>query len=130
MVDLRLSHGGEARFERGIDHCAPGYSRCEDREGGVMARPIWTGAITFGLVSVPVAMYSATSEHEVSFHQFEKGTADRIRYRRVNERTGEEVDYDDIVKGADVGGGDYVMLDPDELDAVAPGRSRSLDIHR
>jgi len=95
-----------------------------------MARPIWTGAITFGLVSVPVAMYSATHEHEVSFHQFEKGTSDRIRYRRVNERTGKEVEYEDIVKGADVGGGNYVMLDADELDAVAPGRSRSLEIHR
>jgi DNA end-binding protein Ku len=95
-----------------------------------MARPIWTGAITFGLVSVPVAMYSATHEHEVSFHQFEKGTSDRIRYKRVNERTGREVDLDDIVKGADVGGGNYVMLDPDELDSVAPGRSRSLEISR
>jgi DNA end-binding protein Ku len=95
-----------------------------------MARPIWTGAITFGLVSVPVAMYSATHEHEVSFHQFEKDTADRIRYRRVNERTGEEVDFDHIVKGADVGGGRYVMLDADELDSVAPGRSRSLEIDR
>ena len=95
-----------------------------------MARPISTGAITFGLVSVPVGMYSATHEHEVGFHQFEKGTADRIRYRRVNERTGEEVGYDDIVKGADVGGGDYVMLDQDELDSVAPGRSRSLEIDR
>lgn len=95
-----------------------------------MARPIWTGAITFGLVSVPVAMYSATHDHEVSFHQFEKGTADRIRYKRVNERTGKEVDYDDIVKGADTGGGDYVILEQEELDSVAPGRSKSLDIHR
>jgi DNA end-binding protein Ku len=95
-----------------------------------MARPIWTGAITFGLVSVPVAMYSATHEHEVSFHQFEKDTADRIRYKRVNERTGKEVEYDDIVKGADVGGGEYVMLDAEELDSVAPGRSRSLQIDR
>ncbi|WP_229069069.1 Ku protein [Actinoplanes sp. DH11] len=95
-----------------------------------MARPIWTGSITFGLVSVPVGMYSATHEHEVSFHQFAKGTADRIRYRRVNERTGKEVDFDDIVKGADVGGGDYVMLDQEELDSVAPGRSRSLEIDR
>ncbi|WP_097326731.1 non-homologous end joining protein Ku [Paractinoplanes atraurantiacus] len=95
-----------------------------------MARPIWTGAITFGLVSVPVAMYSATHEHEVGFHQFEKGTGDRIRYKRVNERTGKEVDYDNIVKGADVGGGDYVMLDQEELDSVAPGRSRSLDVDR
>src|SRR5436190_8293941 len=95
-----------------------------------MARSIWTGVISFGLVSVPVAIYSATQEHEVSFHQFEKGTSDRIRYRRVNERTGKEVEYDDIVKGADVGGGDYVLLDQDELDAVAPGRSRSLEIDR
>jgi DNA end-binding protein Ku len=76
-----------------------------------------------------VAIYSATQEHEVSFHQFEKGTSDRIRYHRVNERTGKEVDYEDIVKGADVGGGQYVMLDPDELDAIAPGRSRALEIH-
>ena len=93
-----------------------------------MARPIWTGTISFGLVSVPVAMYSATHEHEVTFHQFQKGTGDRIRYQRVNERTGDEVDYADIVKGADVGGGKYVMLDQDDLDSVAPGRSRSLDI--
>jgi DNA end-binding protein Ku len=75
-------------------------------------------------------MYSATHEHEVSFHQFEKGTSDRIRYRRVNERTGDEVDFDNIVKGADVGGGDYVMLEQEELDSVAPGRSRSLEIDR
>ncbi|MEU4236017.1 Ku protein [Actinoplanes sp. NPDC026619] len=95
-----------------------------------MARPIWTGSITFGLVSVPVAMYSATHDHEVSFHQFEKDSADRIRYKRVNERTGKEVDFDGIVKGADVGGGDYVMLDRDELDSVAPGRSKSLEIDR
>jgi DNA end-binding protein Ku len=94
-----------------------------------MARPVWTGVISFGLVSVPVALYSATREHDVSFHQFEKGTSDRIRYHRVNERTGKEVDYEDIVRGADVGGGQYVMLDPDELDAIAPGRSRTLEIH-
>jgi DNA end-binding protein Ku len=94
-----------------------------------MARPIWTGVVSFGLVSVPVAMYTATSEHEVSFHQFERDTTDRIRYKRVNERTGKEVEFADIVKGADVGGGKYVMVDPEELDAVAPGRSRSLGVH-
>jgi DNA end-binding protein Ku len=93
-----------------------------------MARPIWTGVVSFGLVSVPVAMFPATREHDVSFHQFEKDTSDRIRYRRVNERTGKDVDYDNIVRGADVGDGQYVMLDPDELDSIAPGRSRSLEI--
>ncbi len=95
-----------------------------------MARPIWTGVISFGLVSVPVAMYSATREHEVSFHQFQRGTSDRIRYQRINERTGKEVDYDDIVKGAEVGDGEYVMVEPDELDEIAPGRSKHIEIHR
>src|SRR5262245_50278217 len=94
-----------------------------------MARSLWTGVISFGLVSVPVALYSATREHEVSFHQFQKGTKDRIRYQRVNERTGKEVDYANIVKGSEVGDGRYVMVEQGELEQVAPGRSRSLDIH-
>jgi DNA end-binding protein Ku len=94
-----------------------------------MARSIWTGVISFGLVAVPVKVYSATRDHDVSFHQFEKGTSDRIRYQRVNERTGKEVDFDDIVKGAEVGDGTYVMVDQEELDSVAPGRSRTLDLH-
>lgn len=94
-----------------------------------MARAIWSGVMTFGLVSLPVQLYSATETHGPGFHQFEKGTADRIRYQRVNERTSEEVEYSDVVKGADTGGGHYVMLDQDELDSVAPGRSRSMEIH-
>ncbi|GAB2677126.1 non-homologous end joining protein Ku [Kribbella swartbergensis] len=94
-----------------------------------MARSIWSGYINFGLVSVPVGMYTATEEHEVDFHQFQKGTSDRIRYKRVNERTGREVDYDKIVKGHDVGNGEYVIVEPDELDNIAPGKSRSLEIN-
>ncbi len=93
-----------------------------------MARPIWSGAINFGLVTVPVELYSATEDHTISFRQFQRGTSDRIRYKRVNERTGEEVPFSDIVKGADIGGGDYVIIEPDELDAIAPGRSRTIDI--
>ncbi|MFF0345154.1 Ku protein [Kribbella sp. NPDC004875] len=93
-----------------------------------MARAIWTGYINFGLVSVPVGLYSATQEHEIDFHQFQKGTSDRIRYKRVNERTGREVPYDKIVKGHDVGGGEHVIVEPDELDDIAPGKSRSLEI--
>jgi DNA end-binding protein Ku len=93
-----------------------------------MARAIWSGYINFGLVSVPVGLYSATQEHEIDFHQFQKGTSDRIRYKRVNERTGREVPYEKIVKGHDVGGGEYVIVEQDELDDIAPGRSRSLEI--
>jgi DNA end-binding protein Ku len=80
------------------------------------------------LVTVPVELYSATEDHTISFRQFQRGTSDRIRYKRVNERTGEEVPFSDIVKGADIGGGDYVIIEPDELDAIAPGRSRTIDI--
>ncbi|MFC9687873.1 Ku protein [Kribbella sp. NPDC056951] len=93
-----------------------------------MARSIWSGYITFGLVSVPVGLYSATEEHELDFHQFQRGTSDRIRYKRVNERTGREVAYDKIVKGHDLGNGKYVVVEPSELDDIAPGKSRSLEI--
>jgi DNA end-binding protein Ku len=92
-----------------------------------MAQTIWSGSITFGLVSVPVSLHSATRDHTVHFHQVQRGTSDRIRYRKVNERTGEEVDADDIVKGREVDG-DFVVVEPDELDSVAPGRSQNLDI--
>jgi len=93
-----------------------------------MARAIWSGVVAFGLVSVPVRLYTATEAHEPAFHQFQSGTSDRIRYQRVNERTGQEVQYAGIVKGVDVGGGDYVMLDQEELESVAPGQSRSIDV--
>ncbi|MBN6035299.1 Ku protein [Amycolatopsis sp. 195334CR] len=93
-----------------------------------MARPIWSGAVNFGLVTVPVELYSATEDHTIHFRQFERGTSDRIRYRRVNERTGKEVDYSDIVKGYELDDGDYVLIEPEELDEIAPGRSRALDI--
>src|ERR1700760_4317003 len=93
-----------------------------------MARAVWSGMISFGLVSVPVGLFTATQEHQPSFHQFAEGSTDRIRYKRVNERTGKEVDFSDIVKGAEVGDGKYVMVSDDELSQIAPGRSRSLDI--
>jgi DNA end-binding protein Ku len=93
-----------------------------------MARPIWTGAISFGLVSIPVGLFSATEDHTVHFHQFERDTSDRIRYQRVNERTGKEVEYSDMVKGRDVGDGEYVLVEPEELADIAPGRSRTIDI--
>jgi DNA end-binding protein Ku len=93
-----------------------------------MARAIWSGSLSFGLVNVPVGLFSATEDKTIHFHQFEKGTSSRIRYKRVNEDTGEEVDYDDIVKGADVGDGKFVTLTPEELEAVEPGRSRTIDI--
>ncbi|MFG2683978.1 Ku protein [Streptomyces sp. NPDC048392] len=93
-----------------------------------MARAIWTGVITFGLASVPVGLFTATQDHTVHFHQLQRGTADRIRNRRVNERTGKEVPSEDIVKGYEVTEGEYVVLEPGELDQIAPGRSQTIDI--
>lgn len=93
-----------------------------------MARSIWTGALAFGLVNVPVRLYSATEDKTIHFRQFAKGTSSRVRYRRVNEDTGEEVEFEDIVKGYELDSGEYVLVDPDELDEIAPGRSRTIEI--
>lgn len=95
-----------------------------------MARPVWEGALSFGLVSVPVALYRATEEHTVTFHQIQRGTNDRVRYQRVNERTGDEVDYRDIVRGVPVAGddSDYVVFEPKELDDIAPEKSSAIEI--
>ncbi|HUK67863.1 MAG TPA: Ku protein [Streptosporangiaceae bacterium] len=93
-----------------------------------MARAIWTGSLSFGLVNVPVGLYSATEDKTVHFNQFEAGTSDRIRYKRVNERTGQEVEYRKIVKGYEVGDGNFVMITDEELEAVEPGRSRTIEI--
>ncbi len=93
-----------------------------------MARPVWTGTISLGLVTVPVALYAATRDHAIAFHQIQRGTTDRIRMRRVNERTGDEVGYADIAKGYETDDNDVVEVEPEELDDIAPGRSRSLEI--
>jgi DNA end-binding protein Ku len=91
---------------------------------------MWSGSLSLGLVTVPVELYPAVADHTVHFRQFERGTSDRIRNRRVNERTGDEVGQDEIVKGYDLGGGDYVLVEPEELDEVAPERSRRVDIEQ
>ena len=93
-----------------------------------MTRAVWTGSLSFGLVNVPVALFGATEQKSIRFHQFQVGTADRVRSRRVNERTGDVVPYEDIVKGYDLGGGEYVLVSPEEIASVAPGKSRTIDV--
>ncbi len=93
-----------------------------------MPRTVWKGALNFGLVNVPVGLYSATQDKTIHFNQFEEGTSDRIRYKKVNERTGEEVPADKIVKGFDLGGGEYVHLTNDELDAAEAEKSKLIEI--
>ena len=93
-----------------------------------MARAIWTGSLSFGLVNVPVGVYAATEDKTIHFNQLQRDTSDRVRNKRVNERTGDEVPYDEIVKGYDLGGGRYVIVESDELESVEPGRSRNIEI--
>jgi DNA end-binding protein Ku len=104
---------------------------CEQRvENGEIDVPqaIWTGSISFGLVTVPVRLVSATKSQDVRFNQLEANTGSRIRYRRVSEQTGEEVPNDQIVKGYELENGHYVVLDNDELAALKPSATRTIDI--
>src|SRR5512135_784009 len=93
-----------------------------------MARAIWSGAISFGLVNVPVKLYSATSPKTVRFHQLSSKTGARIRQKRVDSSTGDEVAYEDIVKGYEITPDRYVMIEPDELEALDPKATRTVDI--
>src|SRR5215210_1821328 len=93
-----------------------------------MPRSIWSGAISFGLVNVPVKLYSAVSRKTVRFHQLNGKTGNRIAQRRVDPQTGEEVAYEDIVKGYELSRDRYVVIQPDELDALDPERTRTIDI--
>jgi len=93
-----------------------------------MARPIWNGAVSFGLVSIPVKLYSATVDRSVRFHQIDSRTGSRVRQKRVSEADGSEVPYDKIVKGYELASGSYVTLEPAELDALDPEASRSIDL--
>ncbi len=93
-----------------------------------MARAIWTGAISFGLVNVPVKLYSATSPKSVRFHQLSSKTGARIRQKRVDPSTGDEVPFEEIVKGYELSPDRYVLIEPEELDALDPKVTKTIDI--
>jgi DNA end-binding protein Ku len=93
-----------------------------------MPRAIWSGSISFGLVNVPVKLHSATEEKDIHFHQFAEKSGDRIRNKRVSEKTGREVEFKNIVKGYEVKKGEYVIVTPDELESVDPGPRKTIEI--
>jgi DNA end-binding protein Ku len=92
-----------------------------------MPRSIWTGSISFGLVSIPVRLYSAIHEHDVHFHQLAPDGS-RIHYERVSEKTGKAVDYDKIRRGFETSKGHYVVFDKGELDDLQPASTKTVDI--
>jgi len=93
-----------------------------------MPRVIWKGAISFGLVNVPVALYPASQEIGIDFDWLDKRSMDPVGYKRVNKRTGKEIDNDDIVKGIRQADGDYVVLSEDEIKAAYPKSTQTIAI--
>jgi DNA end-binding protein Ku len=92
-------------------------------------RAYWKGFLRLSLVSCPIALFPATSEREkIRFHQINKDTGNRVRYLKVDAETGDELDKDSIVKGYEVSKGDYVQLEPEELESVAIESKRMIDI--
>ena len=93
-----------------------------------MPRSIWTGAISFGLVNVPVKLYSAVSKKTVRFHQLHEADGVRIQQKRVCPADGEEVAWEEIVKGYEISPDQYVVVTPEELEALDPKKTKTIDI--
>ena len=93
-----------------------------------MARPIWSGSISFGLVNVPVKAYTAVRDHDVHFHQVDKKSGSRVRHRKVSESSGREVKDPDVEMGFEVSKGHYVTFDKDELQALRPASTKAIEV--
>ncbi len=93
-----------------------------------MARPVWTGSISFGMVSIPIRLVPAVRRKSISFNQIDDQTMSRVRYRKVSEATGEEVSSEHIVKGYDMGGESYVLITDDDLAPLQPAKSKEIDL--
>ncbi|MGC3986159.1 MAG: Ku protein [Pseudorhodoferax sp.] len=94
------------------------------------SRTLWKGAITFGLVHIPVGLHTAASEQGVDFDWLDKRSMDPVGYKRINKRTGKEITKDNIVKGVEYEDGKYVIVSPDEIEAVFPKTTQTIEIER
>jgi len=92
------------------------------------SRALWKGAISFGLVHIPVSLHPATTESGVDFDWLDKRSMDPVGYKRINKRTGKEIDKNNIVKGVEYDSGKYVVLSAEEIEAVYPKSTQSIDI--
>ncbi len=121
----RFGNRGHARMLEGWPRgCFSGPTG----HNGPMPRAIWSGSISFGLVNVPVKLVTATSPKDIRFHQLHASDGGRINQKRVCSLDGEEVDYSEIVKGYELRRGQYVVVEPDDLEGLAPEATRSIDI--
>ncbi len=97
-------------------------------EQGLAMRAMWSGAVSFGLVSVPIKVYSATTNHDIRFHQVHATDGGRIKYKRTCSIDGEEVDYADIVKGFETDDGELITLDETDLDSLPTASGHEIDV--
>lgn len=93
-----------------------------------MPRPVWSGTISFGLVAIPVKLYSAVNSKSIAFNQLDDRTMERIRLKKVSASTGEEVPPEHIVKGYEISDGNYVVVDMDELEPLLPVPTKTIDL--
>ena len=93
-----------------------------------MARATWSGFLSFGLVSVPVGLFTATADQTIHFNQLHEGTSNRVRYKKTDEETGDELTTEEIVNGFPVGGGEYIVVTPEEMKGASPGKSDLIEI--
>lgn len=94
------------------------------------SRTLWKGAITFGLVHIPVGLHTAATQEGVDFDWLDKRSMDPVGYKRVNKRTGKEISKDNIVKGVEYEDGQYVIISPEEIEAVFPKTTQTIEIER
>src|SRR5206468_865667 len=121
--------------DRGPSRCATAGARSFGRRGEPeksrqesTMRAIWKGAVSFGLVSIAVKLYSATEEKDIRFHQVHRPDGGRITYKRTCSIDGDEVSYDDIAKGYDIGGGEMVILTDEDFADLPLTTSRAIDV--
>ena len=109
---------------------SPGEDGDTGTRPSTTSRAMWRGAITFGLITIPVGLHTATEDRDISFRMLSKDDGSRIKFKRVNAETGKEVEWDDIVKGYEYEEGRYVVFTPEELDEIPSESLRTIDVHQ
>jgi len=118
------------RMKQAHDTLAKRVSRSKRTNMATASRTLWKGAITFGLVHIPVGLHTAATEQGVDFDWLDKRSMDPVGYKRINKRTGKEIDKDNIVKGVEYEDGKYVVISPEEIEAVFPKTTQTIEIER
>ncbi len=121
-------HGAAGRTARPKKGRSNARRHPKSKPAPTSQRSIWSGAITFGLITIPVGLYTATEDRDISFHLLSGKDKSRIEYKRVSAKSGREVDWDDIVKGFEYETGKYVVFTPEEIEQIKPESSRAIDV--